>query len=107
MKSDFVDFENKLFQDLSKSYKKLIEQIKIHEFNNQEQLNLFIKKISMITCKMNNLNNDINNLYVDILENKIDLNKKEIEEINIEKKYQNTIKKLLPAFLIYSMFDNE
>lgn len=103
----FIDFENNLVNEMNESYSKLIEQLKIHKFKDNEQLSNFIQKISIISSKINNLNNDISNLYIDLIENNISINKKELDEIEIEKKHQKIIKKFLPALLIHSMFDLE
>ena len=102
-----IDFENKLIDEMNESYSKLINQLKTHEFQDNEQFSNFIQKISIISSKINNLNNDINSLYVNLIENNIEINEKESKEIEIEKKHQKIIKKFLPALLIHSVFDLE
>jgi len=103
----FIDFEDKLVDEMNESYLKLINQLKIHKFKDNNQLSNFIQKISIISSKLNNLNNDINKLYINLIENNIKINENESSEIEIEKNHQKIIKKLLPAILIHSMFDLE
>ena len=101
----FVQFENKLMDDMNESYNKLMSQIKNQKFQDPEQLSNFIKKVSIISSKINNLNNDINSLYVNLIGNNIEIDEIQAEEIEIEIKYQKIIKKILPSLLIHSMFD--
>ena len=102
-----IGFENKLIDEMNESYSKLIDQLRTHKFQDNEQFSNFIQKISIISSKINNLNNDINGLYVNLIENNIEINEKESQEIEIEKKHQKIIKKFLPSLLIHSVFDLE
>ena len=102
-----IGFENKLIDEMNESYSKLIDQLRTHKFQVNEQFSNFIQKISIISSKINNLNNDINGLYVNLIENNIEINEKESQEIEIEKKHQKIIKKFLPSLLIHSVFDLE
>ncbi len=103
----FIDFENKLIDEMNESYSKLINQLKNHKFEDNEQFSNFIQKISIISSKINNLNNDINALFINLIENNIKINEKQSQEIEIEKKHQKIIKKFLPALLIHSLYDLE
>lgn len=107
MNQEFINYENGLISDLNESYNKLMNQIENHKFKSNSDLNNFIDKVSVISSKINNLNNDINNLYINLLEQKVDIKPNEKNEIAIEKKYQKIIQKMLPAILIHSLYDLE
>ena len=98
--------EDNLINQLNLSYNKVFKVLKNkNNFKNQNNNSNCIDKIRMINCKINDLNNDLENIYINILENKMDINEKEGNEIKIEKNYQNTIRKLLPAIILQSLIE--
>lgn len=102
-----IDNENVLMDEMNKSYQKFINQLINHKFENKDQFSNLIQRMGIINSKINNLNNEINKLYFDLIENKVEINEKQNKEIENEKKYQKIINKLLPALLIHSVFDVE
>jgi hypothetical protein len=102
-----MSVNNKLIDEMNVSYQKLMNQLTNHKFENNDQVSNFILRMAIITSKINNLNNEINKLYFDLIENNVEINETQNKEIEIEKKHQKIIKKLLPSLLIHSVLDIE
>tara|TARA_E500000178_G_C16541227_1_gene538887 strand:+ start:16 stop:348 length:333 start_codon:yes stop_codon:yes gene_type:complete len=101
----FIDQENKLIDEMNNSYQKLMDQLSNHKFKNLDQVSNFIQRMGIVSSKINNLNNEINKLYIDLIENQVEINEIQNKEIKLEKQHQKIIKKMLPALLIHSVLD--